>query len=370
MRIAFIVQNYPPHIGGVELHVANLAKELHRLGHEPYVLTLAPTRSIREDEGVHVITGKSHCGFADILSLPSLGSTRAISRFLEDKEIDLVSIHTRFFPMSFVGLRAAHAAEIPVIHTEHGSGFVASSNPLITAASRVVDLTMGRYILRHADRVLGVSEKVTDFVGRLSGVKADVFYNAIVPSTTTDRPDRAHHLIFVGRMVEGKGWDTFLEVCAALVDKGLEITGELIGNGPDLPHVRARVEALGLSPRIEVAGRVEPAEVRRRIVGATLLNPTVLSEGFQTTLPEVLAEGGRVVTYEVPGATMLRDLGAPVYICEERTSQAMCRDVLALLAAPSAPATPELVAPLTWPYQGERYAHMCADVLEVASRER
>ena len=56
----------------------------------------------------------------------------------------MVSTHTRFFPMSFVGARAAQKAGIPYIHTEHGSNFVNNSNPIIAIGSRVVDLSLGR----------------------------------------------------------------------------------------------------------------------------------------------------------------------------------------------------------------------------------
>ena len=218
MRIAFIVNSYPPRLGGLESHIYHLSVSLAQLGHDVYVLTISDKPGHRQEEGVDIRTDRRHFPVADIISFPALGATRAIARFLREHHIDVVSVHTRFFPMSFVGVRSAHQAGIPVIHTEHGSGFVASSSPIIAPASRAVDVTMGRYVLRHADRVLGVSEQAAAFASRLGGVHADVFYNAITPPQPHAEPieDRHRHLVFVGRMVPGKGWDTFIEAVAQL----------------------------------------------------------------------------------------------------------------------------------------------------------
>ena len=218
MRIAFIVNSYPPRLGGLESHIYHLSVSLAQLGHDVYVLTISDKPGHRQEEGVDIRTDRRHFPVADIISFPALGATRAIARFLREHHIDVVSVHTRFFPMSFVGVRSAHQAGIPVIHTEHGSGFVASSSPIIAPASRAVDVTMGRYVLRHADRVLGVSEQAAAFASRLGGVHADVFYNAITPPQPHAEPieDRYRHLVFVGRMVPGKGWDTFIEAGRAV----------------------------------------------------------------------------------------------------------------------------------------------------------
>ena len=248
MRIAFIVNSYPPRLGGLESHIYHLSVSLAQLVHEVFVLTISDKPGHRQEEGVDIRTDRRHFPVADIISFPALGATRAIAHFLREHHIDVVSVHTRFFPMSFVGVRSAHKAGIPVIHTEHGSGFVASSSPIIAPASRAVDVTMGRYVLRHADRVLGVSEQAAAFASRLGGVHADVFYNAITPPQPHAEPieDRHRHLVFVGRMVPGKGWDTFIEAVAQLRAQGQEVTGELLGAGADLDAAREMITAKGL----------------------------------------------------------------------------------------------------------------------------
>lgn len=364
VRIAIITNSYPPRMGGLELHIENLAHGLHALGHQVQVLTIAPDPGVREDGGVRVLTGRSHLPIADVISVPSPGATRAITGLLRREGVDLVSTHTRFFPMSLIGLRAARAAGVPVIHTEHGSGFVASPSPVIALGSRAVDLTMGRYVLRHADRVLGVSPQAAAFARRLGAPHAEVFYNAIAPVTLASPPDdRPRHLVFVGRMVPGKGWDTFLETVALLRSQGLDVDGEVLGDGADLAQARSRASELGLSGIVAVRGRVSQEAVQASLTGSTLVNPTVLSEGFQTTLLEAIAAQGRVVTFEVPGARLLREQGAPVVVCEERSASGLARSLTTVLTTPPPAASQDLIAQWTWPVRAHEYAAIAEQVV-------
>ena len=357
MRIAFVVNNYPPRTGGVELHVLALVQELRRLGHEPLVVTLESEPSAGERDGIPVIALREHFRVADILGFPSLGTRARLSRLLRDRGVDVVSVHTRFFPMSYVGYRAAKRSGIPVIHTEHGSGHVESDSAVISLASRFVDLTVGRIVLRGAQAVLGVSEEVCAFVKRLAGVDAELFYNAIHLGQPADEPapERSDRLVFVGRLVPGKGWDTFLDVVTARRAAGYRVDAHLVGDGPDMPALLQRLDASGLAGEVTVHGRVSQAEVREILGGATLVNPTVLSEGFQTTLIEAVAERGRVATYPVPGAARLRDQGAPVRIAEDRTAAALVRTLEALEreAPPAAPRA--LVEEWGWERRAEQY---------------
>lgn len=369
MRIAMIVNSYPPRLGGLEFHIQNLAESLASQGHSVWVVTISTDPGERIDNGVRVITTASHLPIADVISFPGWGARRSITAFLRDNDIDLVSIHTRFFPMSFIGLRAAKRAGIPVIHTEHGSGFVQSKSPIISLGSRIVDLTFGRYVLRHANRVLAVSEQAAAFAHRLSKRPVEVFYNAITPSEPlVEHPDRPTHLVFVGRVVEGKGWDAFLDAIAQLRTRGREVDGELLGGGAQLEEARRRVNELGLGGVVDVPGRVSPGDVRARLSGATLVNPTVLAEGFQTTLLEALFEGGRVVTFSVPGARLLHEQGAPIAICPHRTTESLVETLDAFVADPPPQADPSTMEPWTWPVRAREYAVIAQRVIDATPK--
>ncbi|MDO5496001.1 MAG: glycosyltransferase family 4 protein, partial [bacterium] len=157
MRIAFVVNNYPPRSGGVEFHVAALARHLTGRGHEVTVVTLAERPSVTTEDGIHVIRLRERLRIGDVLGFPPPGTARRLRQMFRARGIELVSVHTRFFPLTWLGVDAARATGIPVILTEHGSDHVSSDSRLISSAARGVDQTLGRRALKRADQVLAVS---------------------------------------------------------------------------------------------------------------------------------------------------------------------------------------------------------------------
>lgn len=364
MKFAFVVNNFPPRLGGVENHVAELSKNLVSLGHQVLVVTLEATSRDEKWSGVRVIALREHVRISGILGFPGWGTRRRLTALLRSENVDVVSTHTRFFPMSWVGLRAAKCAQIPVVHTEHGSGHVVSASPLISAASRIVDYTVGRAVMRQADEVLGVSEAVTAFVKNLSGRSSRVFYNAIpdLPAVAPLRL-RPEHLVFVGRIVPGKGWEAFVAVVEELRLQGYPVTGEVLGDGADMTKLVDLIGELSLEDVVMIRGRMPAQEVRAALSGATLVNPTVLSEGFQTTLLEALAETAQIVTYSVPGAEALRSAGHPVRVTASRDVHLLTQAVANLIDSKQ-PAKAKL--PLDawyWPTRAREYADLCAVVV-------
>lgn len=363
MRIAFVVNNYPPRVGGVEQHVASLAHHLVEQGHEVCVFTLGdgPSRSV--EDGVVVMRFREHLRVGDVLGFCSPLAAVRIWRSLRDLHVDVISVHTRFFPLSWLGALCGRALRVPVIYTEHGGGHVVSDSPVITGASRAVDATAGRMVARSATRALGVSEAVVDFVQRFSGRKAEVFHNAIdlAPSPPVPVVTRPLHYVFVGRLVPGKGWETFVDLVAHLRALGHPVTAEVLGDGPDTDALRARVAERGCADAVVIRGRVGREDVRAALSGATLVNPTVLAEGFQTTLLEAVAEDASVLTYPVPGAQVLADQGAPVLVCADRTLSALSASALDLLAHPRPPVPESVKVAWAWPARAQDYARICEE---------
>ena len=363
MRIVFVVNNYPPRVGGVENHVAALARQLAAQGHVVIVHTLSDVPSGPVDEGgVRVTRWRELFQIGGLLGFPTPEALRGMARAIVRDGPDILSVHTRFFPLTWLGAALGRRHRIPVLHTEHGSGHVATSSPVIRWGSRVVDWTLGRWSLRSATRVVGVSEEVVAFVRRLSGVDATVFHNAIEPPAVACQTPIRRHAVFVGRIVPGKGWEDFL---AALAAQDSDVTADVLGTGSDLAKVQRQAERLGWGDRLVVRGRVPLAQVYASLAGSVLVNPTRLSEGFQTTLLEALAVGARVVTYPAPGAGILVAQGAPIRV--------VTADVVALGDAlaqamddsPS-PWPAERIRAWTWPQRAEEYVTLARETMRMA----
>ena len=359
-HVLFVVNSYPPRLGGLENHVASLAAQLVADGHRASVITLANRPSARTVErGVSVTRLRGRWSIASVISFPAPGTARRIAHSMRHSGVTAVSTHTRFFPMSTVGRSVARRLRVPLIHTEHGSDHVRGVSWVIGAASRLVDLTIGRAILRSADVVLAVSEQVSAFVHRLAGVDSVLFYNAIDAPAASDRPPlAANRFVFVGRIVQGKGWDDLLAAAALLVaqEPDRRFTVEIMGSGPGMAELRDLVTRRGLSDVATVRGQVGPDDVHAGLRGAVMVNPTRLAEGFQTTLLEALAAGSQVVTYPAPGVERLRADGAPIRIARARTVEELAALMAQSLNEPLAAFPPEQLAHWTWPQRAREYA--------------
>lgn len=358
MRVSFIVNNYPPRVGGVENHVAALAKQLVRAGHEVGVHTLSErSQPPILESGVEVTRWREWFRIGGLLGFPTLAAAWGMVRHVLADRPDIISVHTRFFPLTWMGAAIGRCAGIPVVHTEHGSDHVASPSPVITWGSKAVDWTLGRASLRSARVVLGVSREVVSFVRRLAGVRAEVFHNAIDLPPVEARSVR-RHVVFVGRIVPGKGWEDFLNALGSLPD---DVTAEVLGDGPDMAALQKRAAALGWGDRLIVRGRVPLGAVYEGLAGAVLVNPTRLSEGFQTTLLEALSVGGRVVTYPVPGAETLREEGAPVSVVADVDSLSAALN--AELECPGGRWPADRVAEWAWPRRAAEYVGVLRRVI-------
>lgn len=354
MHVGFVVANYAPHVGGVETHVRAVGQELLRRGHATTVYVTAH-RSERSDGLIRIVGLGRHVDVGGVWSVPDPGTSRYLSRDLVARGVTHVSVHTRFFPMTWIGLRIARSLRLPVLLTEHGGGSVRSGGAAMRLASQAVDSTLGRWSLRSADALFAVSAKVADFVHRLSGRDASICGNGIDLEfwrTQGSASERARRLLFVGRIVPEKGWRDFLTVVARA---GPAVEAAIAGAGPELPLMVAEIRRLGLDGRVQVLGPQSREQLRGLYDGSVYVNPSVAAEGFQTTLLEAAACGAAIVTYDVGGSDEVRDAGAVVDVVPSGDTSrlvAATRRALDLQGSPSPPAALERYA---WPRIADRY---------------
>lgn len=313
MRFLFAVNNYPPHRGGVENHVESLAQQLVKLGHICTVVTLAAQESDTVQKGVRVVSLKSHFNIGSVFSFPAWGTRRKLTHLARELRIDCVSVHTRFFPMTWVGIAVARSARRPSLLTEHGSNFVSGVSAPVALASRLVDVTLGRRALRRATGVLAISDASQRFVQRLARRQSTVFNNAIfIQDWWPQSPVHQERLVFVGRLVPGKGWSETVQAFNALAGEFPNLELDVFGNGPEDSSLSELVAQSPFLSRITVHGAQPKAIIQPVLAGSIFVNPTTLSEGFQTTLIEAAVAQARIVTYPTPGLPELAASGAQI----------------------------------------------------------
>lgn len=153
-----------------------------------------------------------------------------------------------------------------------------------------------RAVLRRTDLVLSRSEEATEVVRACGyagpalpigyGVDQAVFHPASQGAAPRPGTQGELRLGYVGRIVEEKGLDDALDALAAC---SAPATLDVLGEGPHLPALERRAEALGLHGRVRFRGWGPPEAVARfiRSLDALLL--------LTRTTPSVREQFGRVL---------------------------------------------------------------------------
>jgi glycosyltransferase involved in cell wall biosynthesis len=113
VRIAHVTDFYLPRLGGIELHVHDLAVRQQAAGHQVEVLTSTPGGP--DDVPVRRIT--------EVFRYPSAvhpGAPRLVGGLLRAGQYDVVHVHVGVLsPLSFAAVAAASSAGFPVVVTLH-----------------------------------------------------------------------------------------------------------------------------------------------------------------------------------------------------------------------------------------------------------
>lgn len=300
MKIAMVGQ-FPPHVGGVGVHIHTLSKKLVEMGHEVYVITY-PHKEIRDIDGIHVIGTKG-------LNIPGVrglmfkkNAKKALEQLLEKEDIDIIHGHY-LFPAGAAAVEVGKKHGIKTYVTAHGSDmFELYKNQAFMRSSI-------RNILKDADGVFAVSNALrheivaTGVVGiadktKLSWNSVDInkFSNKNNDSFKKEYGlDDKPIVLFVGNLIKRKNVDSLLEAKkVARSDYYLVI----VGDGPLYKKLTKKVEDDNIRDVIFTGAR---EDVESIIPSCDVLILPSYSESFGLVLIEALACGKPVIGSDVGG---------------------------------------------------------------------
>ena len=302
MKIAMVGQ-FPPHVGGVGVHIHTLSKELVKQGHEVYVITY-PHKDIKDIDGIHVI-GTSGLNIPGVRGLMfKLNAKKALEELLEKEDIDIIHGHY-LFPAGAAAVEVGNKHGIKTYVTAHGSDMfeVYKKQPLmrptIKKVLRSADVVFAvSNALRHeiiATGVNGISDKT-----KLSwnSVDIDKFSNKSNDSfkkeyNLSDKPI----VLFVGNLIKRKNVDSLLEA-KKIANSDYYLV--VVGDGPLFKKLKKKVEDENIRDVIFTGSR---DDVENIIPSCDLLVLPSFSESFGLVLIEALACGKPVIGSDVGGIT-------------------------------------------------------------------
>ncbi len=325
MRIALVSEHASPlatlggvDAGGQNVHVAALATELGRFGHEvlvhtrrddpnlPARVTLAPGVVVD-----HVDAGPPRPVPKDQM-LPFMDDfARRLRETWSQWRPDLA--HAHFWMSGVATVAAASALAVPVVQTFHALGSVKRRHQGDGDTSPPERATLEPGLLEEVDLVIATSyEEVVELdrlgadLARVEVVPCGVDLGLFQPDGDVEAttPGRAR-IVTLGRLVERKGMGDAVAAMAQLPDAELVIAGgpaaHELADDPEAARLLRLARRHGVEDRVVLRGQVERAAVPRLLRSADAVACVPWYEPFGLVPLEAMACGVPVVGSAVGG---------------------------------------------------------------------
>ncbi len=114
-------------------------------------------------------------------------------------------------------------------------------------------------------------------------------------------------ILSVGRLVSFKGFEHLIAACAELTRRGLDLTCEIVGDGPLRENLQAEIDKANLSARIALLGSLSQGAVLEKLRAADIFALASVVDGdgasdvFPTVILEAMSAARPVVSTRVAG---------------------------------------------------------------------
>jgi glycosyltransferase involved in cell wall biosynthesis len=290
--VLIVAPRFPPYIGGIERHLAEVAPRLVAAGMDVTILTTDPSRKLPRSElfeGVPV--RRVRAVWADYYFAPG------VFKVITEGGWDLVHLHSYQTLVAPIALSAALRARLPYVVTLH-SGWHSSA---WRNAMRGVQLRVLRPLLHRAARLVAVSQFELELFSRRLRIPPQQFVlipnGAQMPDVRSVARDPEPLILSVGRLEKYKGHHRVLAALPHLVDALPNVKLRIVGTGPHEPTLRRLVKRNGLEGHVEI-GRVaadDPGGMAQLLARASVVVLMSEYESHGIAMMEAIAVGRPVM---------------------------------------------------------------------------
>jgi len=231
--------------------------------------------------------------------------------YAEEIGCDLIHAHFLTTPTT-VAFIASKVSGIPYTATAHAFD-ITSTHPKLVNGSVALKC-------KHASAIITISEyNRKDILSRwpsISDVRLEVIYNGIDTSkfaprnTDTEKPlikSTPYRIISISNLNEKKGFTYLISAVNKLLDKGVDISLEIYGDGPQREQLEEQIKQTNHENHIRLCGSIDQSEVEQLcktadlFVLASILLPTGDADGLPTVLIESLGSELPSISTQVTG---------------------------------------------------------------------
>ncbi len=321
MKVLILSWEYHPNIiGGMGIHVTELARNLADLGVEIYVVTIGDRETaLSEDDGLlHVrrVPSDTHAGdfYSNVLQANSRMAAFVQEHWEEWGGFDLIHVHD--WLTSFVGIALKHRYRVPLLATIHATEKGRMRGNLQSPVSKMIHEAEWRLTFE-AWRVIVCSEFMRNFLMQDLGLpaeKIDVIPNGIDISFVERYQDEnldlfrymyappGVKLVFsVGRVVHEKGFHVLVQAAPSVLEKHPGTKFVISGKGEKLDELRSLAWSMGIENNVLFTGYISEADKHRLYLSSDMAVFPSLYEPFGIVALEAMAAKTPVVASKVGG---------------------------------------------------------------------
>jgi glycosyltransferase involved in cell wall biosynthesis len=306
VKIAHVADFYLPRLGGIEVHLHDLATRQRAAGHTVDIITSSPPALPGSAGELTAQEEASVLRIGDGLRwqhpLNPVAATR-VHRVLKERDYDVVHAHAGVWSsLAFGGALAATKLTIPTVLTWHS--LLAWAHPIY----RLVDWTVGwsSHDVLWTAVSGGAAKPLLSLLP--GGTEVGVLPNAVdVEDWLVDPVDRLAdevHLVAVMRLAPRKRPHALLKVLRQVrnaVPAEIKIKVSIVGEGPERPTMERYLSRHGLGDMVDLPGRRTRAEIGELYRHADAFIAPAKLESFGIAALEARCAGVPVVAWRRTG---------------------------------------------------------------------
>jgi glycosyltransferase involved in cell wall biosynthesis len=303
LRVALVTDWFLPRLGGIELHLDDLARELAAHGHAPAVLTTTPGPPSATGIPVRRLPVRL-APRLDLAISPAL--LRTLRTELAAGQYDVVHAHISVVsPVGYCGILAARSIGLPLVVTFHS--VLLRTVPTLRALDRLFGWS------RWPMLVSAVSELVASQARRAAAdIEVRVLSNGIDPApwqTAAHNVRSADDVVVACTMRLHRKkrplalLQAFRQARDETLAKGRRLILRIAGDGPERRRMESYIAEHGMQRDVELLGVLPRATLAEIYSNADLFALPTMREAFGLAALEARCAGRPVIAMRAAGAT-------------------------------------------------------------------
>lgn len=227
-----------------------------------------------------------------------LGIKDVVLKIYKEFQFDLIHANVAL-PDGYAGMKIAIKYKKPLIVTIHGQDLYVTINKNRSCKTALFD------VFKKADRVILVSKKLKEISDNNVGFtnKTVVIGNGVSVNDILKAENIMLNRNFLGYktilsasyLITRKGIDFNLKAIAQLINKYPNLKYLIIGDGPEMRHLKELSSNLGINEHVEFLGQLSHEKVLVYMAKANIFSLPSWDEAFGVVYVEAMAQGKPVI---------------------------------------------------------------------------